>query len=479
MPLYIERARARVMLEMLAGKAFSSKNREENELLIQERSLRRQIEELSVKEEGIGLEGPPGLEGESLEGKEIAKFLNKGELLRAKYKTILKKIERLNPELASLVTINPIQASEIQELLDGETVLLEYFIGTENQYLFLVTSQKILIFPLRADGRTIFEKIREFRRRAVEGITLDRLLTKVYERPLIDLHEILMKPVMEELSGKKHLVIVPHGMLHYLPFQALLSREKKYLIESFTISYLPSASVLKYARAKNKGNRSDLFAVGNPTTGLPPLPAAEVEVKEISTIFEKNMVLTGEQATKTAVKDYGTKYDLMLLSTHGEMIESNPLKSNLRFAISKKDDGKLTVSEIFDLEIKANLVTLSACETGLVKGEAGDFPQGDDLVGLSRAFIHAGAPSVVASLWKVSDDSTVQIMKNFYQNMRTLSKAEALRKAQLDLMRSTVRFTVTRAGGGVIQPPSKGTEEVVECSHPFFWAPFILLGDWR
>jgi CHAT domain-containing protein len=137
------------------------------------------------------------------------------------------------------------------------------------------------------------------------------------------------------------------------------------------------------------------------------------------------------------------------------------------------------VNEIFDMEIKANLVTLSACETALVKGEAGDFPQGDDLVGLSRAFIHAGAPSVVASLWKVSDDSTVELMKTFYQNMRSMPKAEALRKAQMDLMKSTVRFRVTRAGGGMIQPAQKGSEEAIECSHPFFWAPFILLGDWR
>jgi CHAT domain-containing protein len=179
------------------------------------------------------------------------------------------------------------------------------------------------------------------------------------------------------------------------------------------------------------------------------------------------------------VKSQGPRYDLMLLSTHGEMIESNPLRSNLRFTPSERNDGKLTVNEIFDMEIKANLVTLSACETALVKGETGDFPQGDDLVGLSRAFIHAGAPSVVASLWKVSDDSTVQLMRNFYQNMRSMSKAEALRKAQMDLMKSTVRFTVTRAGGGLIQSAQKGSEEVIECSHPFFWAPFILLGDWR
>jgi CHAT domain-containing protein len=143
------------------------------------------------------------------------------------------------------------------------------------------------------------------------------------------------------------------------------------------------------------------------------------------------------------------------LATHGEIIESNPLRSNLRFTPSENDDGRLTVSEVFDIQIKANLVTLSACETALVKGEEGDFPQGDDLVGLSRAFIHAGAPSVVASLWKVSDESTVEFMRVFYRSLRSMSKSEALQSAQLDLMKSRT------------------------CFHPFFWAPFILMGDWR
>jgi CHAT domain-containing protein len=313
----------------------------------------------------------------------------------------------------------------------------------------------------------------------VEEITLDRLLSKAYERSLSDLYEVLIRPIEREIDGKKNLVIVPHGMLHYLPFQALLSKEGRYLIESFTISYLPSASVLKYARVKNKGNRVDIFAVGNPVTGLEPLPAAEEEVSEVSSIFEKKLVLIGKKATKAMVKSQGPKFDLMLLSTHGEMIESNPLGSNLRFTPSERDDGRLTVSEIFDMEIKANLVTLSACETALVRGEGGDFPQGDDLVGLSRAFIHAGAPSVVASLWQVSDDSTVKLMKTFYQNMRSMPKAEALRRAQIDLMRSTIRFAVTRAGGGIIPSAQSSAEEVIECSHPFFWAPFILLGDWR
>jgi CHAT domain-containing protein len=476
---YLERARARVMLDMLAQKAFSSKNREENELLNQERDLRKRIEEISTRQEGISFERPQEPEEEISELQKREKPISELEQLKSQHQAILEKLERLNSEVASLVSINPLKANEIQEMLDSDTILVEYFIGIENRFIFVITKEKVLVVPLEIDPEKLFQKIREFRAKAVEGITLDRLVTKAYENPLSDLYDILIQPIEKEIFGKKNLIIVPHGMLHYLPFQALLSRDRKYLMESFIISYLPSATVLKYARAKNRGNRLDLFAAGNPVTGFDLLPAAEEEVREVSTLFEKRLVLMGREATKASIKSQSPRYDLLHLSTHGEMIESNPLKSNLRFTPSGRDDGKLTVSEIFDMEIKANLVTLSACETALVKGETGDFPQGDDLVGLSRAFIHAGAPSVVASLWKVSDDSTVQLMKTFYQNLKSMPKAEALRKAQLDLMKSTVRFTVTRAGESVTQPTQKVSEEAIECSHPFFWAPFILLGDWR
>jgi CHAT domain-containing protein len=476
---YLERARARVMLDMLEEKAFSSKNKEENELLIQERALRKQIDEISMEQEKIEIEKPQEVEEGILEAQEPEGPISELERLQAQHRAILERIEKLNPELASLVTINPLKASEIQALLDGDTVLLEYFMGQESRFIFVVTPKKVLAVLLKVDSNRLFEKIKEFRARAVEGITLDRLFSKAYEKPLLDLYEVLIQPIEEEISNKKNLVIVPHGMLHYLPFQALLSKEGKYLLESFNISYLPSASVLKYARAKNKGNRVDLFAVGNPATGLSPLPAAEVEVKEVSAIFEKKLVLTGQQATKISVKSQGPQYDMILLSTHGEMIESDPLKSNLRFTPSEKDDGRLTVNEIFDMEIKANLVTLSACETALVRGETGDFPQGDDLVGLSRAFIHAGAPSVVASLWKVSDDSTVELMRAFFRNLKSMRTSEALRKAQLDLMKSSIRFHVERGSGGITQSINYQPEMSIECSHPFFWAPFILLGDWR
>ena len=476
---YLERAKARVMLDMLSEKTLSSINKEENELLNQEQALKKQIYEISMKQEGIGLERPPGPKEGISETQESEKPISELERVQSQHRAILEKIEKLNSELASLVSINPLKANEIQSLLDPDTALLAYFFGQEANFLFLATREKILAKPLGTDPEKLFQKIKEFRERAVEGITLDRLVMKTYEKSVSELYEMLIQPIEREISGKKHLVIVPHGMLHYLPFQALLSRDRRYLIESFSISYLPSATVLKYARGKNKGNRVSLFAVGNPITDLPPLPAAEQEAQEVSALFEKKLLLTGRQATKTSMKSQSPRYDLLHLSTHGEMIESNPLKSNLRFTPSEKDDGKLTVSEIFDMEIKANLVTLSACETGLVRGEGGDFPQGDDLVGLSRAFIHAGAPAVIASLWMVSDESTVELMRAFYRNLKSMSKSEALRKAQLDLMKSSIRLHVERSSGGITQPINYQQDMLIECSHPFFWAPFILLGDWR
>jgi CHAT domain-containing protein len=446
---------------------------------VEERSLRTRIEEISSETEQVFLEKSQESDEETTEPREPEGRLSELERLQSQHQVILERIEKSNAELASLVSINPLKANEIQALLDADTALLEYFVGFEDRFVFVVTKEKILAVRLNVDSKRLFQRIRDFRARAVEGITLDRLSKKTYERSVSELYDILIQPIEEEISGKKHLVIVPHGMLHYLPFQALLSKRGKYLIESFTVSYLPSASVLKYARLKNKGNRMELFAAGNPTTGLASLPAAEEEVRELSTLFKKRLVLTGKEATKTSVKGQSPKYDLLHFSTHGEMIESDPLRSNLRFAPSARDDGKLTVNEIFDMEIKANLVTLSACETALVKGEEGDFPKGDDLVGLSRAFIHAGAPSVVASLWKVSDDSTVELMRAFYRNLKSMTKAEALQKAQIDLMRSSIRFHVERGPGGMTRSTDDQPDMAIDCSHPFFWAPFILVGDWR
>jgi CHAT domain-containing protein len=466
---YVERSKGRALLDMLGEKAFSSKNREEKALLVEERTLAQQIEQITLNPERADVEESQGTED------------RRADLARLKLRrqAVLNKIEGLNAELASLLTIRPLKAGEIQALLDADTVLLDYYVGRQGVSVFVVTREKVIARPLLGEPESLFQLIRTFRTETVEEVYTSGLLLPGYDKTLAELYRILILPVEGELSGKHHLVIVPHGLLHYVPFHALILDDRRYLIEAFTVSYLPSASVLSYVRENNKGNREALFAVGNPATDLDSLPAAEKEARAISALFDKKMLLTGREATKRSVKRYAGQYDMVLLSTHGEMLESSPLKSNLRFAPSPGDDGRLTVSEIFDLDIKANLVTLSACDTALVRGEWQTFPQGDDLIGLSRAFIHAGTPSILASLWKVSDDSTVELMADFYRNLRSMSKAQALRQAQLRLLGSSAGFAGAKEGTKL--SPSTPNRDTVpaEWAHPFYWAPFILVGDWK
>jgi len=466
---YLERSKGRALLDMLREKAFSSKNREENALLVEERALARQIEQLTLDEEKSDVE-------DSEETEDRRPDLARLQLRR---QAVLDKIESLNAELASLLTTRPLKPEEVQSLLDADTVLLDYYVGRQGVSVFVLTREKVIARPLLGEPETLFQLIRTFRTDAVEEVYKSGLLLPGYLEILTELDRILIHPVEGELSGKRHLVIVPHGVLHYVPFHALILDDGRYLIESFTLSYLPSASVLSYVRAKNKGNREALFAVGNPATDLSSLPKAEAEAREVSALFDRKLLLTGREATKPSVKRYAGQYDLLLLSTHGEMLESRPLKSNLRFTPSSGDDGRLTVSEIFDLDIKANLVTLSACDTALARGEWQTFPQGDDLIGLSRAFIHAGTPSILASLWKVSDDSTVELIGDFYRNLRSMSKAEALRRAQLRLLGSSAG-SVGGQKTGKVSPSTPNRDTMpAEWAHPFYWAPFILVGDWK
>ena len=466
---YLERSKGRALLDMLREKAFSSKNREENALLIEERALARQIDQLTLDEE----------KREAEESEETEDGRPDFTRLQRRRQAVLEKIESLDAELASLLTTRPLKPGEVQALLDADTALLDYYVGREGVLVFVVTREKVIARPLLEKPERLFRLIRTFRADAVEEVYKSGLLLPGYYETLSELNGILIRPVETELSGKRHLVIVPHGVLHYVPFHALVLDDGRYLIESFTLSYLPSASVLSYVQTNNTGNREALFAVGNPATGLSSLPKAEAEAQEVSALFERKLLLTGRDATKPSVKRYAPQYDLVLLSTHGEMLESSPLKSNLRFTPSPSDDGRLTVSEIFDLDIKANLVTLSACDTALVRGEWQTFPQGDDLVGLSRAFIHAGTPSILASLWRVSDDSTVELILAFYRNLRSMPKAEALRQAQLCLLGSSAGSAGGQKGAK-LSPSSPGRDTMpAEWAHPFYWAPFILVGDWK
>jgi CHAT domain-containing protein len=244
-------------------------------------------------------------------------------------------------------------------------------------------------------------------------------------------------------------VVVPHDVLHYLPFAALRSPEGRWLVEDWRMSTVPSASVLKYLPAKGDTATGPAIALGNPELGPDlALRFAEREARAVGEAVPGTRVFVRAEATERQAKALGPAASLLHFATHAVLDEGDPLASALLLVPEGVEDGRLEVRELFRLDLHARLVVLSGCETGL-----GRLSRGDDLVGLQRAFLYAGTPTVVTTLWKVDDRASFVLMRRFYDALASQGPAEALRRAQ-------------RAS-------------LSESPHPFFWAAFGVAGDPR
>jgi len=379
-----------------------------------------------------------------------------------------------NPYYLAVTTLKP------------KSIVLEYYLGKNLACGFLLSREGVKAVKLTETPKTIADKIREFRRRAVDSLTAEKLRDDSYRAPLRDLYAALIQPFEKELSEAEMVYFVPHSMLHHLPFHALIDSNGKYLVEKVSLAYVPSINVLRHCRESNMRNRDSLLAVANPKTGWEPLPATEREAAAVSAMFDQKEVFTGAGATEKLVKEKAAQFDVLTFPTHGELVKDNPTKSNLRFTPGDGEDGKWTVKEIFETDLRANLVALSACETGLARGYRGEEAlRADDFVGLTRAFMYAGVPSVLGSLWKVADDSAVALMTAFFKNWKEkgMDKAEALRQAQLAMIRGELKLgMVVRGPGGVGQIDAEQVQQQMPTNlgrHPYFWAPFLLIGDYK
>jgi CHAT domain-containing protein len=258
-------------------------------------------------------------------------------------------------------------------------------------------------------------------------------------------------------------------------------KSPRFLIEEYDIFYVPSASALKFVLEQRKEVSDKVLAFGNPELGDESLnlPHAEEEVESIKESYPETSIFVKDKATEEKAKQLSGNYDIIHFASHGELSPQSPLFSCIKMAKEKDEDGRLEVHEIFNLDLEnASLVTLSACETGL-----GKLSKGDELIGLTRGFVYAGTPSIVASLWEVNDKSTSDLMSLFYKNLKTHFKVEALRMAQLEMINGEVGRGIVRGVGGITTSnegeDNPQTSRTVNGSHPYFWAPFILLGDWN
>ena len=339
----------------------------------------------------------------------------------------------------------PLDVARLQQLLGSDTALVSYFELNHQFAAFVVTGDDISVVDSLGSvpaTTVIIEQLRfqietlRYGSAALNG-HLDQLSERT-RRHLATLYARLIRP-LEARLGARRLVVAPHQVLHYIPFHALHDGAR-YLIEQREVSYTPSAQVLLHCleQPRRPLDRALLVGVQDART-----PFVRTEIAAVAAHFPTHTLLLDEQATPSAVQQAAPHAEVLHLACHGHFRPDNPL-----FSAIELSNGQLTVRDTYRLDLHCELVVLSACETGV-----NDIAPGNELLGLARGFMSAGTPSLLMSLWAVDDASTAQTMELFYSHLRQgLRPAAALRQAQLAVCRA--------------QP------------HPFFWAPFTLLGRW-
>ena len=365
-------------------------------------------------------------------------------------------------------TIPPATLQEVQkEIPDEGTILLEYFLGDSSSCLWVISEEEheLFILPGRNDLKDDIETLR-FSLTKPDPSNLE-----FFSRSAQKLYAELIEPAASSLKKAERLVIIPDGELFYFPFEVLLTKAPKrgkskdpatfpYLVLKHAITYGHSASILMnipaWIQAENVLQPS-LLAFGDPefSSAYKRLEYSAAEVEKIASFFDHSLadVFMQKEASEQKVKATAmNKYQYIHFATHGTVDEVEPDFSSLVLSMDpeRNEDGLLQAWEIAELEMNADLVVLSACQTGL-----GKMVRGEGLVGLTRSLIYSGASSVIVSLWSVADHSTSEFMTTLYNNLivREMDKSVSLQEAKLSML------------------------EDVNLAHPFYWAPFILIGN--
>ena len=344
---------------------------------------------------------------------------------------------------AALQSMKIPEVEEVQAMLRPDEVMVEYYTIGDRFQAFII-------------GRNKFEVVRDLTttsavRTALKGLTFQlskfhlqvayvqthaALLLKATQYHLRELYRQLIEPIRDKITASS-LIVVPHHVLHYIPFQALYDGAK-YLVDSHAVTCGASASVLKICREKKiqKTEQDLILAVADEMT-----PHINEEVEALRALLPKGLFFVGRAARADKLRRYGPTAGKLHIAAHGIFRADNPMFSSLKLG-----DSWLNLFDIFNLQLGAELTVLSACETGM-----STVWEGDELLGLARGFLYAGTPSLLVSLWMVNDRSTAQLMRRFYEGLqRGVTKAQALQEAVLEVKAAF--------------------------PHPYYWAPFILMG---
>lgn len=466
----VERARSRTFIELLAGQAIRAPQQTPSTLLAREAALRADLNTLYQN-----LEADPSAIAaaeQALDG-------------------TLQEIRLFAADYADLRTVQPLTHAQAQARLPAAAALLSYFITDDALFAFVVKTQRLTVhrLPLKpADLQRAFDSEGNLvrMRPASDGKLHDPWLLR-------RLYQCLIEPLLPELRGAVTLYLLPHGPLHFVPFHALCYRDTggqtRLLLDDYAVVYAPSATLLlDYCQQPRSQAAGSLLAVGYNDD----LRHAEAETEAIAKLVDGSVVLVNDAATTAALFAQAGGFRWLHFACHARFNRQAPLMSHLRLA-----GEPLYASDVLQrLRLQADLVTLAACETG-----RNQVLKGDELIGLVRAFIYAGTPSVVVSLWPVDELSTRILMERFYQELLAgHAKAAALRAAQQYVHTMTVTqvmahlrsygeadpagqverllaLTHTPTVASTVNPAAGESATARVFAHPYFWAPFVLIGD--
>lgn len=446
-----ESLRAREMLALLDRGRITSYPRVPADLVAREQDLRYQIAELSLR--------GPEPRSSSLRGPDLppSGAATREALLQAQqaYGDLLGEIRERAPRHAALVASEPAKWQDVARRLGSDEALIEYLVSESGSLAFVVTSDTLTAVDLGIRRGELAQLVGFVR--GVLGSQSGAGVDSLWRAPLRRLNRHLIAPIEATglLNGKQRLVLVPHAELHYLPFAALLedSLRDRFLIQRYDLAEAPSASVwLGLEERRTEPAKGGLLAFAPRADAL---PGSRHEVEAIARLAgASGQTLIGGSATEDAFRRDAPTHRVLHLATYGILNKQNPLFSYVELAPGGGQDGRLEVHEIFGLTLAADLVVLSACQTGVGSGSLADVPAGDDWVGLTRAFLHAGAARVVATLWPVEDWPTASLMERLYREYAAgRDPVHALAVAQ----RAALAAPAT--------------------SHPFAWAGFIIVGS--
>lgn len=432
---FSERSRGRSFIDLLGNQKIEVHSPQDAEELKREKELRARMSELERRLGQLEDEG------------ERADLEAELEEAQRAYQDFLIDLRLKNPQIASFVEVPTQDVESLQELIEPSTKVLIYHVLPDELVSWVIGKDTIQSTRTPVERSELAGRIQGFRQRLQNFDDIDE--------ELAILSRLLLEPNLPLLGDAEQVCVVPHRELHRMPFAALQVGLEN-LVDRYALFYSPSSSVLRYTYARSntpaqaRPAAPRVLAIGNPDLGSETLalPFAEKEAERIRWSFPEAQIVTGDSADETWLRENSGQFDSIHLATHGEYDASLPLLSSILLGEDERNDGRLTAQEIFSMNINANFVALSACQSGL-----GKLSNGDDIVGLNRAFVYAGTRQLLSTLWRVDDVSTAVLVKHFYRNSARTSRAEALRQAQLEVRR---RYP-----------------------HPAHWSGIFLSGDWK